>query len=120
VVDDQDAVRRTTTRLLNQLGHTTYEAGSIADALAALEGTAAACDVVLTDVALGAGENGAELGAEIARRRPELLVLYMSGYDEVLTVLPLVEGKDFIQKPFTLAQLTALLAAPRSERAQMK
>lgn len=81
VVEDDPAVRQLAVNMLRSLGYLTLEAGSARSALKIL---AEKPQVVLlfTDVVLPDGMNGIELAREAWRRRPDLEVLFTSGYSE--------------------------------------
>ncbi len=50
--------------------------------------------------------NGMELAALLTERRPEMKVLYMSGYtDRAMSDVAIDQGMNFLQKPFALATL---------------
>ena len=91
VVEDSPRVRPLIARILESAGFRVLLADSSATALALLDDTV---DVLLTDVMLP-GKSGFEFAAQAREQRPELRVLYMSGFD-----LTLPEGLDFVQKPF--------------------
>ncbi len=85
-------------------------------------------DVLLTDVILP-GKNGKQVAEEVLQRRPEMKVAYMSGYtpNAIVHCGALDEGVNFLQKPFTGAQLIALLrsvmvteARPRVRNREVK
>ena len=65
-----------------------------------------AFDLLLTDVIMP-GLNGREVAGELCSRRPNLRVLYMSGYtqDVISQAGVLDSGIDFLSKPFTAALL---------------
>ena len=67
---------------------------------------------MLTDVAM-AGISGRELGRRLAKVRPDVPVLYMSGYpvDEVVRRGLLQEHQPFVQKPFAPAALADAVRA---------
>lgn len=81
VVEDDEMVRRSVIMQLEGLGYRTLAAGNGAEALALVD-QGAAFDVLFTDIVMPGGISGAELGREVARRRPNVKVLYTSGYSE--------------------------------------
>ena len=102
LVEDDDVVRHLTRTILEDAGYTVMEARHGGDALLICERRKAAIDLLLTDVVMP-GVSGRKLGEYLPTIRPEMKVLYMSGYtDGPLTQLG-DEGKEaaFIQKPFT-------------------
>jgi signal transduction histidine kinase len=112
VVDDEDLVRAMAVRALREEGYDVLDAGGGQAALEVLQQTGQRVRVVVTDVAM-AGVDGRELGRRLLESRPELPVLYMSGFpaDEIIRRGLLQEQQAFIQKPFAP---TALAAAVRA------
>jgi CheY-like chemotaxis protein len=98
LVDDDDAVREVTAAILDDLGYKVIEAASGGAALERLAG-GSAVDVVVLDFAMP-GMNGAEVEREIRARRPQLPVLFATGYAD----FDLLEaGEDrIVRKPFPL------------------
>ena len=102
LVEDDSAVRMLVLDLLNELGYRAYEAEDASAALPMLESDLRV-DLLVTDVGLP-GMNGRQL-AEIARQhRPELKVLFMTGYAEIAAERQgfLEHGMDMVSKPFTI------------------
>ena len=92
-------------RVLERAGYTVVAAPDAESALQAL-GKNGSVHLLLTDTIMP-GMNGRELAEEVARRRPGLKVLMMSGYTEDETVLKYVEaGGAFLTKPFSPDELT--------------
>lgn len=106
VVEDNASVRAHSTRILEDLGYRVLEA---ADGPAALDQIRRHDDISLlfTDVGLPKGMNGRELAEAARELRPDLPVLYTSGYAEgALThggQLP--PGVDLLPKPFSFVDL---------------
>ncbi|TWC59969.1 PAS/PAC sensor hybrid histidine kinase [Pseudomonas sp. SJZ080] len=102
LVEDDPAVRMLVLDLLNELGYHAHEAENAKTALPLLESDVRV-DLLVTDVGLP-GMNGRQL-AEIARQhRPELKVLFMTGYAENAAERQgfLEEGMDMVTKPFSM------------------
>ena len=102
LVEDDPAVRMLVFDLLKELGYRAHEAEDAKTALPLLE-SGLRIDLLVTDVGLP-GMNGRQL-AEIARQhRPELKVLFMTGYAEMATERQgfLEEGMDMVAKPFSV------------------
>jgi PAS domain S-box-containing protein len=106
LVEDEDAVRALTRRILEQFGYTVVEAPGGADALRFTERYSGPLDLLVTDVVLP-GLNGRELAERLERMRPGLRVLYLSGYtdDAVVAHGVLHAEVAFLQKPFTMEAL---------------
>ncbi|VVN99087.1 Sensor histidine kinase RcsC [Pseudomonas fluorescens] len=102
LVEDDPAVRMLVLDLLNELGYHAHEAEDANTALPLLESDLRV-DLLVTDVGLP-GMNGRQL-AEIARQhRPDLKVLFMTGYAEKAAERQgfLEEGMDMVAKPFSI------------------
>jgi signal transduction histidine kinase len=106
LVEDDDAVRQLSKRILEGNGYTVVEAAHGAEALAVSEKHNGQLHLLVTDLIMPQ-VGGRELAARISSKRPDLPVLFMSGYTEDAVVHHGVLEKDlaFIQKPFTPATL---------------
>ncbi len=115
VVEDDPAVRATTSAMLVDLGYRTLEAGS---GRAALESVArGGIDLVFSDVILPEGMNGVELAREVERIAPELPVLLTSGYTAQRLNLPAAGRLRVLGKPYDEARLSeAIMQALRQGR----
>jgi PAS domain S-box-containing protein len=110
LVEDEPAVRSLTARILRSGGYQVLEAVDGADALRPdIEG--AEVDLMLTDLVMP-GMSGKDLADEMARRRPGLRLLFMSGYtDDIVLRHGVLERRiAFLEKPFSS---TALLETVR-------
>ena len=106
LVEDDDDLRRVTRRILQNRGYTILEARHGGDALLLSERYTGNIDMLLTDVVMPQ-MNGRDLSHRIRAARPELSVVYMSGYPDGAAVeqgLVDVEAK-FLAKPFTPQEL---------------
>ncbi|HEV8551438.1 MAG TPA: PAS domain-containing protein, partial [Polyangiaceae bacterium] len=79
VAEDDDQVRAVVRRVLSRAGYRVIEARSGGEALALAERHGDAIDLLLTDVVMPE-MGGPELGSALKTKRPELRLLYMSGY----------------------------------------
>jgi CheY-like chemotaxis protein len=107
IVEDDPAVRVLVSTVLSDLGYAFIEAGDADSAVPILD-SAQRIDLMISDVGLP-GMNGRQL-AEIGRQyRPELKVLFITGYAEHAAVRGgfLDPGMQMITKPFTFDLLTA-------------
>jgi len=95
-------VRRMAARALSEAGYTVLEAASGEEALAVVMETGNRLRLVLTDVVMPE-VNGRELASRIAGIRPDLPLIFMSGYtdEDVIRRGLLERGRRFIQKPFS-------------------
>ena len=108
LVEDEPEVRSVVCRLLRSFGCVVREFGTAEQALAGL-GRSADYELLLTDVALGAGLRGTELARQVRATAPRIAVLLMSGYS-VETVADTITGQngaawDLLRKPFDRAEL---------------
>jgi signal transduction histidine kinase len=107
IVEDDPAVRVLVSQVLSELGYAFVEAGDADSALPIIE-SSQRIDLMISDVGLP-GMNGRQL-AEIGRQiRPDLKVLFITGYAEHAAVRGgfLDPGMQLITKPFTFDLLTA-------------
>jgi signal transduction histidine kinase len=107
IVEDDPAVRVLVSQVLSELGYAFVEAGDADGALPIIE-SGQRIDLMISDVGLP-GMNGRQL-AEIGRQiRPDLKVLFITGYAEHAAVRGgfLDPGMQLITKPFTFDLLTA-------------
>ena len=108
VVEDEAALRNLVERILGGAGYTTHAFGSAAEALGAFERGEYAIDLLLTDVMLSGAIQGDDLARAVRAARPDLPVLFMSGYarNAIVHAGRLDEGVNFLEKPFTAEALT--------------
>ena len=108
IVEDQQAVRRLVTRILQARGYRVLEAADGAEALSIASQHSGDIDLLLTDVVMP-GIDGRTLSAQLRELRPELKVLLMSGHSQdVITERgALATGLMYIQKPFDAEELAA-------------
>jgi CheY-like chemotaxis protein len=106
LVEDEAAVRRTAARMLQRQGYTVLQAGDGVEALRLLEEHRGPLQLLLTDVVMP-GMKGRELAERVADLRPEIKVLFASGYtDDVILRHRLLErGGMLMDKPFTVQSL---------------
>ena len=118
LVEDEAGVRKGIQRILEMSGYTVLVASSAQEARALFaQPAAAAVKLLLTDVIMP-GETGPVLAAHLVSQRPDLRVLFVSGYtgDELRSEEFLRTGGQLLFKPFTSDELTAkvqeVLAGP--------
>jgi signal transduction histidine kinase len=107
VVEDNDAVRAVAAAMIEEMGYDVVEVSSGPDALKVIE-EHTDIDLVLSDVIMAGGLNGPELAVQALKLRPDLKVLFMSGYapGSLRHVQNLPESIEMVPKPFTRADLT--------------
>jgi len=106
LVEDNDAIRFGTQLALERCGYSVLAAGSGQEALDLIRWNSKDVDVLLTDV-LMPDISGPELAARIARFKPTIKQLFMSGYPEGVLAArgDLPENATILEKPFTAEAL---------------
>jgi PAS domain S-box-containing protein len=120
LVEDEDILRQLIKNALVMNGYNVLEARGSREALAICQGSREPIHLMLTDVVMPQ-MSGRELALRLEQLRPEIKVLYMSGYaEDVLSRQGVLESSiPFLQKPFRQYELTAkireVLDAPPQE-----
>ncbi|MFD1627544.1 hybrid sensor histidine kinase/response regulator [Azospirillum griseum] len=105
LVEDEDAVRVFSARALRNKGYQVLEAKNGEAALLQIENDAAGIDLLITDVVMPQMD-GPTLARHVRRLRPDLRVIFISGYaEDRLGEIDGVEIAHFLPKPFSLKQL---------------
>jgi CheY-like chemotaxis protein len=121
LVEDEESVRRLAAGILTQFGYQVLAARDGREGLEVAQRCGYAIDLVVTDVVMP-GLGGPELTARMRGHRPNLPVVYVSGYtpDAELDGAALGEDDHFLEKPHSPSQLLALVrrALDRSGRAR--
>jgi len=101
VVEDDGAIRTLICEVLEKLGYAVHKAGSGAEALRFCEQYPGRIDLVISDVVMPS-MGGRELAARLASSRPEIKILFMSGYTDnaILHHGDLAPRTAFLEKPF--------------------
>ncbi len=107
LVEDEESVRQLVRETLQARGYRVVEAENGEAGLAAAAKHEGKIDIVITDVVMP-GTGGRELVKQLATTRPETKVLYLSGYteDAIVSEGAIERGTAFLQKPFTLQNLS--------------
>ncbi|MBA1229381.1 response regulator [Pseudomonas viridiflava] len=108
VVDDEPAVRLLISEVLEELDYVVLQADQGSTALVILQ-SKAAIDLLITDVGLPGGMNGRQVADAARAVRPDLKILFVTGYAEnaALEHDTLEPGMYVLPKPFAIAALTA-------------
>jgi PAS domain S-box-containing protein len=107
VVEDEPEVRRMAERILGKAGYTVIGKNRGQEAVATCEQPQQAIDLLLTDVIMPE-MLGTELVERVRRLRPELKVVYMSGYSHAVLAPQALHGSEesaFLEKPFSSSDL---------------
>jgi two-component system cell cycle sensor histidine kinase/response regulator CckA len=119
LVEDDVPLRKMTAEVLERFGFRVLQAGCAEDALVLVSRYEEPIHVMLTDLVLPR-MTGRQLASQLTSSRPEIRVVYMSGYaDEAAKIQgPLTTGQPFLSKPFTpdllMRKLRETLDAPES------
>jgi len=107
LVEDNALVRQITSRMLARSGYAVLEAADGMEALTLVEQHQGPIDLLLTDLVMPHW-SGREVAERVLSLRPDLPVLYMSGYTEDAVVQQGVAAAtvDFLPKPFSIKALT--------------
>jgi PAS domain S-box-containing protein len=113
LVEDEPEVRTALRLGLLRFGYRVIEAESGPDALRIWEGCRDEINLVVTDLVMPGGMSGIDLGRRLQRERPDLPVIYTSGYSEEIAGrdVGLKAGENFLSKPFDLASLAGAVRA---------
>jgi two-component system, cell cycle sensor histidine kinase and response regulator CckA len=107
LVEDEESVRQLVRDTLEGKGYKVMEACNGEGGLAAAAAHQGRINLVITDVVMP-GMGGREMVEQLAKTRPETKVLYLSGYteDAIVSEGTIESGTAFLQKPFTLQNLS--------------
>jgi CheY-like chemotaxis protein len=111
IVEDEESVRDLVRHVLALKGYTIFEAPNAAVALEIWRMHQSRIDLLLTDLVIPGDCSGSELATRLLAEKPELKVIYCSGYsDEVLGGdVTLRHRANFLQKPYNLSKLTQMV-----------
>src|SRR6185312_8535841 len=106
IVDDEPTVRTLVTEVLEELGYAAIEAADGVSGLKVLQSDVR-IDLLITDVGLPGGVNGRQMADAARQVRPELKVLFITGYAENAAIGSgqLEPGMHVLTKPFSMFSL---------------
>lgn len=115
IIDDEMNIRNTLRIALQAMGHSVAEASSGAEASRVL--SRQLCDVALVDLRLG-NESGLDLVASLIAQTPNLAVVIITAHAGIDTAVEAMRrgAFDYLAKPFTPAQVRALLERVARDR----
>ncbi|MDH3328493.1 MAG: response regulator [Desulfobulbaceae bacterium] len=110
LVEDDDSVREMIKTFLEPTGYNILQAQNGFDAVETSKTCEGEIHLLLTDVIMPK-MNGQEVADELKKTRPEMQIIFMSGYtDDVIAHHGVLEaGVNFIQKPISLSRLAKKL-----------
>ncbi|MEO6996268.1 MAG: response regulator [Lacunisphaera sp.] len=113
LVEDEASVRQIAEAALVSLGYRVFSAVNGKAGLQVWDLHKQSVDLVITDLIMPEGVDGAELATLLLAQNPQMPVLFMSGYrNEVATqALRLEEGVNYLSKPFDLTGLAKIVRA---------
>jgi two-component system cell cycle sensor histidine kinase/response regulator CckA len=111
LVEDDPSLRASVRKALAQLGYRILEAPTGVTALEVWKQNRDEIRLLLTDLVMPDGMTGKELAQHLLQENPKLKVIYMSGYsaEVVGKNFPLMEGDNFLTKPFQSAKLAQII-----------
>jgi len=116
IVDDDDLVRTSAAALIGSLGYRVLSAGNGPQALEVLRQDTS-IDLLFTDIFMPGGMHGPQLVAAARRLRPELKILFTSGYFEYAEVRHALDPSiEQVSKPYERDVLAAILRRTLSGR----
>jgi two-component system cell cycle sensor histidine kinase/response regulator CckA len=121
LVEDEAQVLETVSHMLTRQGYTVLEASGCESAREICRGYPDRIDLLLTDVVLRSG-NGPDLARELCALRPDLPVIFMSGYADHFLLRSAIKnsGAAFLQKPFTPRSLQSVVQTTIRQAAMRK
>jgi two-component system cell cycle sensor histidine kinase/response regulator CckA len=108
IVEDEQALRVLTARMLTHSGYSVLAAESPEAALSIIEDGERQIDLLLTDLVMPEMD-GHELADQITQKRPDVRVVFMSGYADEAITRSGIELAPFLEKPFSAADLARIV-----------
>jgi CheY-like chemotaxis protein len=105
VVDDEPMIRRLVASALSSCGYRVVDAATPQQAIGMMD-SHPALELLVTDVVMPE-VGGCELAERMRLKRPELKVLFMSGFEPGGVKVSVSNGTGFLQKPFRVTDLVA-------------
>ncbi len=111
VVEDDARVRKVAVARMKDMGYRVLEAETGREALEVLA-EHPEVDLLFSDIVMPGGMTGDEMATEATRRRPDLKVLFTSGYSEpALASKDVIPGAQWLRKPYTAKELAGKIRA---------
>jgi two-component system cell cycle sensor histidine kinase/response regulator CckA len=110
LVEDEPVLREFVGEVLHHYNYRVVEAGSGIEALRVWDEQDGKIDLLLTDMVMPEGMTGNELATQLKRRKPNLKLIFTSGYSsEVMGIDFNHSGASFLSKPYPPVQLAQLV-----------
>jgi len=111
VVEDDEAVRSLVVEILRSFNYNIFEAETGDSAIAQWEGLKDKVDLLLTDMVMPGKANGLDVARHCLTSKPELKVIYSSGYSSELfdSGVKLEDGVNYLPKPYLSGKLTSVI-----------
>ena len=111
VVEDEPQLRAMVCGVLRQHGYSTLEASCGPEAIPVFRENASKISLVVTDMVMPGNMNGRELGELLLAEKPDLRVIYSSGYSAEMFAKDSVlkRGLNFLQKPYHPSALAKIV-----------
>lgn len=112
LIEDEKLLRRSVAIVLMKNGYNVFEAGSAKEAKDIFEREGGMFDLVFSDIVLK-DYSGVELIEELLAKKPELKVVFASGYMDIESQWPFIKEKGFrfLQKPYEIPDLLGVIKA---------
>jgi signal transduction histidine kinase/CheY-like chemotaxis protein len=115
LVEDDEAVAAAVAAMLAELGYAVVRAADAPGALALLDSSGEAIDVVFSDMVMPGAMDGSALAEAVLKRRPGLPVVLTTGFSEAAESAAR-KGLRLLPKPYRMEDLAAELSAARTAR----
>jgi signal transduction histidine kinase/DNA-binding response OmpR family regulator len=110
LVEDEAVLREFVGEVLHQYDYRVVQAGSGVEALRAWDENHGQIDLLLTDMVMPEGMTGHELATQLRRRKPELKLIFTSGYSAEATGIDFDhQNAKFLSKPYLPSQLAEIV-----------
>ncbi len=118
LVEDEPAVRSIMRQVLKHCGCQVIEACDARDGYEKWTANKDSIDLLVTDIVMPGGATGHDLARQLLDERPDLKVIYSSGYSADLFVQgsELIPGRNFLPKPYDAASVVTLIRRVASEK----
>jgi two-component system cell cycle sensor histidine kinase/response regulator CckA len=116
IVDDEDPIRKLTTKVLKEAGYSVLEARDPTDAWRIWCRERDSIDMLFTDIIMPM-MSGPELAREFSIMRPKLKIIFATGSSRMIVreTMELIAHNRFLEKPYTPRELKNAVAAAFSE-----